>query len=214
MWQLITLLVALAARPVDLLRLDAASLGGLPAEWTIRGVRSQALPEFAVVDADGKKILRVTGHAAAGWAYRELAEPIPPTEGALRWLWRVREAPDGGDLRRRDADDAALRVFVVFGRSGGLSRHSHAIFYTWGNGEPAGLSLPSRVSSKLHVVRLAGAEEVGQQWHPASVDPFADYRRIWSREPEPISAVGVMQDTDMTHASAIAELRDLLWDAR
>lgn len=42
--------------------------------------------------------------------------------------------------------------------------------------------------------------------------PFDDYQRFWNRKPPPITAVGIMQDTDMTHAMAVAELRELSWN--
>ena len=41
----------------------------------------------------------------------------------------------------------------------------------------------------------------------------ADFRRIWGKEPPPITAIGVMQDTDDTGAMAVAELRRLEWQA-
>ena len=76
--------------------------------------------------------------------------------------------------------------------------------------EPDGYARPSFVSDKLHVIRLGGDPDVGT-WKKNAVNPFADYRRIWRREPPPVTAVGVMQDTDQTRAMAVAELRRLEW---
>jgi hypothetical protein len=59
---------------------------------------------------------------------------------------------------------------------------------------------------------MAGAPEVGRRWRDETVQPFDDHRRFWKREPPPITAVGVMQDTDMTGAEAVAELRELTWN--
>lgn len=71
---------------------------------------------------------------------------------------------------------------------------------------------PSFVSDKLHVIRVGGNSDVGR-WGENTVKPFADYRRIWRRRPPPITAVGVMQDTDQTRARAVGELRRLEWVA-
>ena len=54
--------------------------------------------------------------------------------------------------------------------------------------------------------------ETDGRWREHAVDPFADHRRFWKTEPPPITAVGMMQDTDMTHDSAVSELRALVWD--
>jgi hypothetical protein len=207
--------LVLLVAPASLLDLDTVPLGaGLPAGWTVRPVKGQTPPDYQIVEStDGSRILRISGHGAAAWATHELAHPIEPASGRLRWSWRVLVTPDSADLRRRDRDDSALRLFVVFGKPGGLFNSSgRIIFYSWGNTEPEGLTLRSHVSGRIQIVRLAGQTDTGQAWQVEEVDPFADCRGIWDREPPPITAVGLMQDTDMTRSPAVAEFRGLLWE--
>ena len=64
----------------------------------------------------------------------------------------------------------------------------------------------------MQIARLAGTSNVGPRWRQEEVRPFDDYRRFWNRKPPPITAVGIMQDTDMTHAMAVAELREFTWN--
>lgn len=209
------LLLLLAAVPtLHLLDLRDSRPGeGLPAGWTVRQVKGQPPPEYLVLEAGGELALRVSGRGAAAWANRELTEPIGPAAGRLRWSWRVLELPRGSDLRDRAADDSAIRLYVVFGRPGGLFGGSgRIVFYTWGNAEPEGLALRSFVSSRIQIVRVAGEMEADSLWRDQEVDPFADYRRFWRRDPPAITAVGIMQDTDMTRSMAVAEFRDLRWE--
>jgi Protein of unknown function (DUF3047) len=211
---LLAVLMAMAPLASLLLNLDGGlTPDGLPAGWEVRPVKGQLAPNYRVLDlADGSRALQVSGQGAAAWATRKLPEPIPPSPGMLRWSWRVLESPDSTDLRTRQRDDSPIRVYVVFGNPGKLFNSSgRIVFYSWGNAEPEGLTLPSHVSDKLHIVRAAGADEADGTWHDQTVDPFADYRRFWNREPPPITAVGLMQDTDMTHSLAVAEVRDLTW---
>ena len=56
--------------------------------------------------------------------------------------------------------------------------------------------------------------EVGETWREQEVEPFEDYQRFWNRDPPGITAIGIMQDTDMTGGMAISELRSLVWKAR
>lgn len=202
------------AWPVKLLDLDRAALGsGRLDGWDLRLVKGAAAPRIEVREVGGARVLRVSGAGTAGWFHRRLSPRIDERPGTLRWSWRVLRAPAGADLRKRDQDDAALRVFVVFGNPRSLfGGGGRIVFYTWGNGEPEGLTQPSFVSRRMQIVRLAGTPDVGPRWRVEAVHPFDDYRRFWNREPPPITAVGIMQDTDMTHAMAVAELRELTWN--
>ncbi len=205
----------LAFSATDLLRLDETPVGEeLPAGWKIRPVSGVPSPRFSVIESAGRAVLHVEGTGAAAWAYRVLDSPIRGGNGILRWSWRVLDLPSGADLRVPAKDDAALRLYVVFGRPGVFGARSRIIFYTWGNTEPRGLSLQSTVSPKFRIVRVAGSMEVGREWREQEVEPFEDYRRFWGDGFPPITAIGLMQDTDMTGEMAVSELRSLVWEAR
>ena len=206
----------LTSSATDLIRLCEATLGdGLPAGWKVRPVPGFAPPRYSIREESGHHVLHIEGMGAAAWAYRVLDSPIGPGSGILRWSWRVLELPAGADLRVAAKDDAALRLYVVFGKLGALSAtQGRIIFYTWGNTEPKGLSLQSFASAKFRIVRVAGAMEVGRDWHEQEVKPFEDYRRYWKNDPPLITAIGLMQDTDMTGEMAVSELRSLVWEAR
>lgn len=183
---------------------------GLPSGWKVRGVRGQRAPDLEVTaDQEGPR-LRLSGTGRAAWFYRELPDEIHEASGALLWSWRVLSAPATADLRAPATDDSPIRVYVVFGRPSLFRNSARIIFYSAGSTEPAGFARASFGSDKLHVVRIDGVAERGR-WVDHAIDPFADYRRIWNAAPPPISAIGVMQDTDQTQGYAAAELRRLDW---
>lgn len=202
------------AWPVDLLELHRAALGpGMLNGWELRAVKGAPAPRVEIREAGGARMLRVSGAGAAAWLHRRMSPRIEERPGTLRWSWRVLRAPAGADLRVRDRDDAPLRVFVVFGNPRALfGGGGRIVFYTWGNSEPEGLTQVSFASGRIQIVRVAGTSDVGPGWRDEAVRPFDDYRRFWNREPPPITAIGIMQDTDMTHAMAVAELRELTWN--
>lgn len=208
------LLAGMLAEPVAILSLANAPLRpGVPPGWKVRNVRGQAAPDIEVRNDGNGPVLRIQGTGRAAWFYRELPAQLTESPGSLDWSWRVVQAPTGADLRNEKTDDSPLRVYVVFGKPGLFGGSSRVIFYTFGSAEPADYARASFVSDKLHVVRVGGAPDVGR-WSENSVKPFTDYRRIWRRKPPPITAVGVMQDTDQTRARAVAELRRLEWVTR
>jgi hypothetical protein len=211
--QTLSMAILLAGTPAQsLLELERAPRReGMPPGWRIQPVKGQSAPAFRIREEHGRMALRISGAGAAAWAHRRLESPITGG-GTLSWSWRVLEQPAGADIRSRKTDDAALRVYVVFGGKGRrVEDADRAIFYTWANTEPQGLALPSFVSGSIQVVRVAGASEADGDWREQEADPFADYRRFWPGEAPAITAVGLMQDTDATRGRAVGELRWLKW---
>jgi len=207
----LVLLTGVISEQLPILSLTNAPLGaGLPPGWKVRGIRGQSAPAIEVRNDGEGPVLRIEGAGRAAWFYHELPTQLAETPGSVAWSWRVVVAPDGADLRQEKTDDSPLRVYVVFGKPGLFGGSSRVIFYTFGAGEAEGYSRPSFVSNKLHVIRVGGTAQVGR-WTENAVSPFVDYRRIWRRKPPPITAVGVMQDTDQTRSRAIGELRRLEW---
>ena len=196
---------------INLLGLGLVELGpGLPPGWKTRSVRGVDAPAVWITAEGTDQSLRLSGAGQAAWFYRPVA--FLPAGGRLRWSWRVVTAPAGATLGVKALDDSPLRVFVVFGKLGGLlNRSGRVIFYSVAGADSIGYAGASHLSKRLHVIGLDGARDVGS-WREHEVDPVADYLRIWGREPsEPITAVGVMQDTDQTGSRAVADLRKLEW---
>ena len=175
---------------------------GVPRGWTLQRVRDVEAPQFQVT---GGHALRVEARRAAGGASYRLRAPLhPPTghAGTLKWRWRTDTPIRGASLRVRARDDAPVRVVVTFddGRS---------LAYSWANSE--GRS-ESWLSGARAVVVLERADDADGSWHVERRDPFADYRRLFSRAPHPIVAVGVSADTDRLGGRAVAEAGDFEWE--
>lgn len=198
-----------AAVLIDLLMLAAAPDGDLPTGWKTRSVRGFKLPAATIDSRDGARALALAGAGQAGWFYASVPKVLPA--GRLRWSWLVEQAPESASLSDPGRDDSPIRVFVVFGNQGGLFRKpGRVLFYSFGGAGDLGHSAPSHVHNRLHVIAVDGPDHYGQ-WRDHEVDPVADYRRLHDREPPPITAIGIMQDTDQTGQTAVARLRRLEW---
>lgn len=195
----------------NLLLLDGATAGRpLPRGWVVRPVRGEQAPQLSLVDSAGARALRLTGVNRAAWFVRELDVPIAPSAGSLAWSWRVLKHPRGADLRRRETDDAALRVFVVFERTNRFDRVPRTLFYSSGIAEDTLYRRRSVQSSDLHIIRMGGPDTDGR-WRRTTVDPFADYQRVWGGAARAIVAIGIMQDSEQTMSEASADVRALVW---
>lgn len=199
------------AAPTDLLRLGAGTAdASLPQGWTVRAVRGVSAPTSRVIDSAGLRFLRIEGRGTAAWFGQRMALTVAP--GArLRWRWRIPVAPVGADLRDKQRDDAAARIFVSFDTPTLFGRPPRTLFYSAGGAEPDGYTRASFVSGALHVIRIAPPPS--GTWADVTVDPVADYTRIFGKTPPRITGVGVMQDSEQTGARAVADLSALVWTA-
>lgn len=205
-------IICLGLGPVDLLGLKETSPGArLPAGWEIQPVKNVAPPLISVHASDSAPVLRIEGAGTAAWLHRSFRLEAGSGGGRLRWSWRVLETPADADLRRKDRDDSAIRLFVIFGNPRGLfTKSGRIIFYSTGGQEPPDFAGRSHVNGRIQIIRTVGADRLGE-WVELEVDPEEDYRRIWGRNAPSITAVGLMQDTDQTGTRAIAEVRRIEW---
>ncbi len=198
---------------LDLLGIGLIASGtGLPPGWKARSVRGVDRPAIEIAKDGADPVVRIHGTGQAAWFYRPIKEPLSK-DHRLHWSWRVLEAPKGAALDDRARDDSPIRVYVAFGKLGGLFGGSgRVIFYSFAGTDSADHSAASHVNARIHIIGLDGPAAIGR-WQDHEVDPIADYRRIWGREPEPITAIGLMQDTDQTKEPAVALVRRLEWAA-
>jgi hypothetical protein len=159
---------------------------------------------------DGGRVLEVRSRQSAGGMYRALVhEPAP--EGVLSWRWKV-ERPVAGEASERSGagDDFAARVFVVF-ETHVLPWKHRAICYVWAAREDVGAVFPNPHSADVGTLVLRSGAAAAGTWVAESRDLRADYRAYFGRDPERISAVALMVDTDDSGDAVTAWFDDLVF---
>lgn len=185
----------------------------LDAEWHERGFpRISRRNTFRVVrDADGNHYLRVeSDHASSGMGVTLGLDPRRCFD--LRWRWMVAGTIAGADLTRREGDDAAAKLCVVFdGPSYWNPTDKRVLVYVWDHAIPAGTILPNAWlpdTARMLVLR-SGSDAIGQ-WSVEQVDLYRDFARAFPGEtPGTIEAVAFLADTDDTADRVAAGLDDL-----
>ena len=103
-----------SALPGTIAPFSAVAPGGaLPPGWELLGLRSIRPPEVAMVEDGGATVLRIASADAAGSVAHRLAADTQRMP-VLAWRWKVDRVLDSADLRRKDGDDYAARVYVTF----------------------------------------------------------------------------------------------------
>lgn len=182
---------------------------GLPDGWTLRSVRGERPPMTSVEWIDDAAALGMRTDAAAGQAWLELDPSLEPEGVELLWEWRIATHLPGVALRDVDRDDSPARFFVVFG-GGGLFGRPRVLFYSWGGEEEKREdAFFSHVSDRLGIIVIRNSSDRLGVWVEERRNLAEDFRRVFSREPDEIRAVGLMSDTDQLGGHSEAHLREI-----
>ncbi len=186
-------------------------LGGFDAGWKAGWVTEHlggGETIYRVVSDAGGLVLRADSEGAATALLRTLDDGQQVTR--ISWRWKVaRSLAGGGDETRREGDDYAARLFVVFG-SGGLSRHTRALCYVWAGDKAVGSGYRSPYVDSVHTIVVQSGDERAGVWVAESRDFAADYLRAFGEAPDAVGAVALMVDTDDSGSRATAWYDDIL----
>jgi len=178
-------------------------------EW-LRPVTFRNRPrhtEFALVEDEGRTVLRARSNAATSGLAREIAID-PGRAPVLAWRWKVMNLIAKSDMATKEGDDFPARLYLSF------ERNQRALCYVWNGRRPVGTTMPNPYSERVRmIVAESGAARLGR-WVAHERDWAADYRRAFGSEAPQTESVIVSVDTDNTGESAESYFGDVVFRAR
>ena len=131
-----------------------------------------------------------------------------PEYTVLEWEWKVTKLPKGGDVRVKSKDDQAGAVCVIV--DPGLNFGS-SMCYLWENDGPKNKPINSTKSKKAKylILRTPKTDTLGK-WYKEKRNIYADYKRLFGKEPDDKAVVGVQIDSDDTESSGEAFYRNFI----
>ncbi|WP_395058339.1 DUF3047 domain-containing protein [Polaromonas sp.] len=203
-----------------------------PSPWRVVGVPGGkiSLTAYALVELDGRKVLRVEADKSYGNLVHDLPAAVPEAGVQLRWRWRLDEALRGGDLRRREGDDSPLKVCALFDmpldKLGLIERNllrlaraasgeklpSATLCYVWDGTLAPGTLLSNAYTARVRFIVLDSGEQRLGQWVAHSRNLGADFRRAFGKESDampPLQAVLVGADADNTGGRSLGHVGDV-----
>ncbi len=219
---------------VDLLPVAAFSAlrpgTALPADWTpITSANISTATRYTLVDDGGVTVVRADSSASASGLSRQLR--VNPAELPwLRWRWKISNVIAQADLRTKEGDDFAARLYVMFDYpleklpffERNKLRLARALFdpklpaaalcYVWDSRAPAGTVASSAYTDRVRLIVVeSGSARVGQ-WVNFERNIARDFRAAFGDEAPPVSGVAIMADTDNTGASVTSHFGDISFD--
>jgi hypothetical protein len=200
-------LAALVALPSWVAGAAPVAVSDFPGEglagWEARAFEGET--DYRLVDDDGERALEGRADASASGLFRTLDVDLDATP-RLSWRWWIDAPVRVDDVRTRDGDDFAARVYVVFDGGWAFWRTT-TLVYVWGDADAPADDWRNPFTDQARMIALRRGG--GGRWHEEARDVRADYRALFGEDPPPVAAVAVMSDTDQSGARARARWAEL-----
>lgn len=172
--------------------------------WTPKAFKGHT--QYSLKREEGKFVLKAFSRISASSLYK-MVKVDPAEYPVLRWSWKIDHTLKREDATRKNGDDFAARVYVVF--PGKFFWTTRAIVYVWSGKLPKGSSLKNSYNSNAVMIAAESGEGQVGKWVYEERNYYRDYRRLFGEEPPRLGAVAVMTDTDDTRDEATAWYGDI-----
>jgi len=119
----------------------------------------------------------------------------------IHWSWQARMLPKGGDFRKKETDDQAGQLYVLFPRFP-AKINTLIVGYLWENGAPKGTSGTSTAWSKLKYIVLRDKTDPLGVWHNESRNVYEDFKKLFNEEPPELGGVALYINSQHTGSEA------------
>jgi hypothetical protein len=107
-----------------------------------------------------------------------------------------------GNALRKDSDDYAARVYVVFPSL--VLWKTKALTYIWANKLAPGTALHNPYTKNAIMIAVESGSARAGQWVEERRNVFEDYRRHFGEDPPKVGAIAIMIDSDNTGEKVVA----------
>ena len=227
-----------APAAVAITRFSGASAATLPPPWRVVGLPGNKVPlaQIDIATLGPDRVLRLRTDQSYGTASHAL--PPKTAAGTLAWRWRLDQPIEAADLRKKEGDDAALKVCAMFDmpldRLGFVERNilrlarsasgeylpAATLCYVWDQKLPVGTELPNAYSNRVRFVVVDSATNPSgpasslQQWVSHTRNLRTDFLKAFGAESDtvpPLLAIVVGADSDNTGQSSLGYVGDLVF---
>jgi len=200
----------------------------LPEGWrplTFKQVARQT--QYTIVKEKGINVVRADSQQSASGLVRDVRIDLKEYP-IVQWRWKAQNLIQKGDIHRKDGDDYAARLYIVFEYDPSkvdfikkakyqLGRLLYgdvpiaAINYIWDGKTPKETRVDNAYTGLVKMIVVeSGPEKLGR-WVEEERNVYQDYRQVFGEEPPRVSGVGVMTDTDNTKETAITYYGDIVF---
>lgn len=125
----------------------------------------------------------------------------------LSWEWQVNGQFPLGDTNRKEHDDYAARVYIVF-QQGFFKWQVNSVNYVWVSETPPQHFWFSPYDERSAIVPREN-KVMDNTWISEQVNPFADFKMLFEEPGKKVIGIAIMSDTDDTARSVMSAFRKI-----
>jgi len=176
---------------------------GVPPDWKGQDWGSPTY-DMTIAENDGHRVLHLRSKDDGSTVTKDIKGKVDLKQTPiLEWRWKAVVLPKGGDSRKKELDDQAAQLYVVWPRFPGPVR-SRIIGYVWDTTAPVGTVVKSeKTGTVTYIILRSGTADLGK-WVTERRNVREDFKRIYGEEPDNPGAVSIAIDSNDTKSSAEA----------
>jgi len=194
---------------------------GSPKGWRTVTYFNVPPTSYRVIKYRGKYILKAEGIGTSSCLFREVKAELEDYP-IISWRWKISNVIRQAVETRKDRNDSAARVIVVFEIEPEalptwygieyllrrlISRNEPGgprIEYIWGNRIEKGRILDNPSLKHSKVVVLESGERKAERWVPEKRNLVEDFEAAFGTQPKGILALGIQTDSDQSNEGVTA----------
>jgi hypothetical protein len=130
----------------------------------------------------------------------------------LTWRWKAVRLPPGGDVRKRETDDQAGQIYVLFPKFP-ATINTRSVGYLWDSKAPVGSFGTSTAYSKMKYFVLQSGPDKLNQWMTETRNVYEDFKKLFDEDPPKAGGVLIYINTQHTASSAEIYYADIVFSA-
>ncbi len=169
---------------------------GVPLGWELK--EKEGSPTFRLEKEEDAYVLHFISKNSSFGLTKEIDVDIKEYP-YLNFRWKVKELPSNGDFRKKETDDQAAQIYVVFGRFKFLAK---IVGYLWETTAPKLITGISPVWNKTRLIVLeSGPEKIGKWvWEKRNI--YDDYKLLYDKEPPKTNLISIYINSQHTKSRA------------
>ena len=204
---------------------------GSPKGWKTVTYINTTPTSYQVLKYRGRYVLKAEGIGTSSCLFRKVKAELEDYP-IISWRWKISNVIRQAIETRKDRNDSAARVIVVF-RVGpeemppwygleylvkGILRRNEPfgprIEYIWGNRIEKGRTLDNPSVKHSKVIVLESGERKANRWIWEKRNLVDDYRAAFGTDPRGILALGIQTDTDQSNEGVTAYYGEIFLSKR
>jgi hypothetical protein len=173
--------------------------GDLSPKWVEKTFKGRT--QYEVTQENNLRCIKAVSHSSASGLYYEINYDTK-NYPILHWRWKVDHVLSKGNALKKEGDDYAARIYVVFPSI--LFWKTKAINYIWANKLPRGTAVVNPYSSNAIMIAVESGSSKTGLWIEEERNVFEDFREHFRQDPPQVGAIAIMTDTDNTGEKAVA----------